>query len=150
MGAYKARDYNLVKYLLEMGASVSCRNNAGLTPILIATYLNPPRACRYISLVRLLIQHGANINDQYNDGGTLLHRIMDLSAIFWLNSYIHYELVDFYLEMGLSPGTKDRQGKTAMELAESFLNNNGTINPQACLMCSETLQKINSHPKYIK
>ena len=61
-----------------------------------------------IDVARFLIEHGAKINAQDNDGKTPLHIAV---------SFVNYELIPLYLEHGADPCIRDKDGKTPIDIA---------------------------------
>lgn len=97
----------VVRLLLNHGADLHARDQAGLTALLHATGLRGD-SC---DAVRLLLERGANPNDQDPVQGRSA-----LMRAAWGGSL---DTVKLLLEHGADPMAKDRQGKTVLELLET-------------------------------
>ena len=92
----------IVKILIEKGASIHEKNNNGSTPLHYASDNG------HTEIVKILIEKGANIHEKDNDGWTPLHRA----------SYNgHTETVKILIEKGASIHEKDNDGETPRDVA---------------------------------
>jgi ankyrin repeat protein len=91
--------------LLEQGANVNARvTYSGMTPLMLA-------ASRLASpdMVRLLLEHGAEINMQDKSGWTALHCAVDVGAD---------GIIGQLLTHGADPNLADDKGLTVLMLAQ--------------------------------
>ncbi len=88
------------------------RDIDGMTPLHYAIHLQST------SLVRLLINHGSNVNAQDNDGRTPLHLLAD--GIYEDDDVS--EIATLLVENGADPTLQDKYGRTALHLAVMFEN----------------------------
>ncbi|WAH71140.1 ankyrin repeat protein [Eptesipox virus] len=105
----------LVEFLVKHGACVNCKNLYGVSPIMLATYNGN------ITLVKLLIKLGANINDVDVNGNTLFHMLRLHPTTI--------NLVKLFLEKGLDINAQNKNGDTPLHV-----------------LCSKTL--LNTHVKF--
>jgi ankyrin repeat protein len=116
--AAKACDVPAAKLLLARGARVDAENSMKLTPLLVVAGSNwaitdtrgrfrNEKQC--IELARMLLDAGANINAVNNNGQSSLHAAarMDMK-----------DLVRFMGERGANLAIRDRNGSTALDIAE--------------------------------
>ncbi|UJR31077.1 hypothetical protein I4U23_018586 [Adineta vaga] len=103
--AVKKGDINRVKQLIDEGYSVNIIDHNSWTPLHEASSMGD------IPLMKLLLANNANINVQ---GGseriTVLHEAL-------LNDDVNETLIKFLLENGADPHIKNKDGKSAMDLA---------------------------------
>jgi hypothetical protein len=99
-------DLEVVQKLVECGASIGAKNLYGFTPLYYASFGDYGNYC---SVLRLLLEHGADINARAGDGSTALHRA---------SSYGRLEIVCLLLEHGAETKAKNNLGKTALQVAE--------------------------------
>lgn len=60
---------DIVKLLIDKGASINMKNTVGITPLLAATTF--PASRKYaVEVVKLLLENGADINSENNEGKT--------------------------------------------------------------------------------
>ncbi|HUT53807.1 MAG TPA: ankyrin repeat domain-containing protein [bacterium] len=89
----------MASYLIDKGADV----NYG-SPILLATRCDG-------NMLKLLVDHGANINARYRDGRTFLHQlVLEMPSP-------RYELFPILAENGIDLNAQDEQGNTFVHLA---------------------------------
>jgi ankyrin repeat protein len=116
--AAKACDVPAARLLLSRGARVDAATSQGLTPLLVVAGSNwaitdtrgrfrDEKQC--IEMARMLVDAGANINAAKPDGQTSLHAAarMDMK-----------EFVLYLGGRGADPAIKDRNGFTALDIAE--------------------------------
>jgi ankyrin repeat protein len=89
-------EYEILKSLLDKGASIETRDEHGNTPLIAATDQG------FIGIVQFLVENGADVNAKDNDGDTAL----DI-AIFK-----EYEEIANYLK---AQGSIKKEGKSAKE-----------------------------------
>lgn len=111
-GAAKDEDVNTtVALLLELGADPNGASDEGLTTLLIAA------ANGYVSVVRTLLAHGADVNarctcpELLEGGWTPLLRAV---------SSRHQEVAQLLLEKGADVNARNNRGETALELARRY------------------------------
>jgi hypothetical protein len=100
-----ARNGNIVLVIasLDLGADVNTRSESnGYTPLIWASSRGHTEA------VRLLLEAGADVDLEANDGQTALMRAAD---------YGHAEVVELLLKSGADVNTQNKNGITAMRLA---------------------------------
>ena len=95
--------------LVEFGADVKAKSNAGYTALLLAVLNNRADA------VKTLLKLGANIEDKTPDGTTALN----VAAV---NAY--YDLGSVLLDLGANPNAPDPRGSTLHTVV--FLRKPGT------------------------
>jgi hypothetical protein len=99
-------NYEVVKVLIEYDpAYVNAMNRIGLTPLLRASRSPYSKGG---DVLRLLLEHGADIHSQNHIGWTPLHVASFYGAL---------EVVRLLLEHGADVGAKDKKGKTALQVA---------------------------------
>ena len=108
------QDLEMVQVLLDYGVVVDSPNKYGFTPLYYAT-LNGHRTSTLdghrntASIVRLLIERGADPNPRSFGGHTPLHRA---------SLYGRIEIARILIEHGANAGVKDHEGKTPLDIAE--------------------------------
>ena len=98
-------NFEVVQKLIEYDADINARNAYGGTSLFDASegeYLQDG------SILRLLLEHGAEINAQKKDGQSPLHRASRKGAL---------EVVRLLLEHGADVEAKNNHGKTALQYA---------------------------------
>ena len=97
-------DIAVARFLLHHGATVNePRSSKGRTPLMVA--------CAYwcgVDMVKLLVENGAAINAQSQDGTT---------ALMLAAQFEKLDVVNYLLEHGADAGKKNSAGKTALDLA---------------------------------
>ena len=100
--------------LIEAGADVNAADRAGMTPFLLALsrggHYHRPYA-EYPALIRLLLKHGAALDQPYRDGRTPLH--------FAAGTRANHEIVALLVERGCPVGARDQRNRTPLHLAAS-------------------------------
>jgi ankyrin repeat protein len=93
-------DFQLAKSLLERGSNPNVRMEDGITPLWLAVSNDDT------DMIKLLIDHGANIHLQYPPlGQSLLHDCVSLDKI---------NAAKFLMEHGLNPNTTDSEGQSPL------------------------------------
>lgn len=108
-----------IGYILETkGVDIEARNAQGQTALsaaFMALIRNPESGLRFLSIVDALVSKGANIDAKDTNGDTVLHLAIKSSR------YSHYAkfraVAICLLKFGADPNVRDRDGKTAIELA---------------------------------
>lgn len=101
------RNRNLVPLLLESGANVNTSMD-GVSPLCYAVRVSPP------DIVRLLLERGADVNFQTDT--------VKMTALMYAvtRKPISYEILQLLCEFGANKLLQNRQGKTAIDFAESL------------------------------
>lgn len=97
-----------VRFLLQRGANPNIRNNAGSTPLQLATTLNQ------VEVVEALIKNGAQVNVADQTGETPL-----MAAVHQRN----VEIVRRLLAEGADPDRNDNSGRSARNYMELMTGN---------------------------
>ena len=84
---------------------IDCRNNAGRTPLMIASYHG------YYNIVKLLIENGADIDAQDDTGWT---------AMMLASSQAHCDVVELLQCHGANCSLRNNEKKTATDIAKCF------------------------------
>lgn len=104
------------RYLIKHGADINHRDHRFYTPLMHATLGlctnreacdDPPSA----DMVRLLLQHGAGVNDQTIDG---------ISALSFAAGNGHLDILQVLLEFGADVELKDLSGLTARDHCDDY------------------------------
>jgi ankyrin repeat protein len=101
-------DPNVVKLLLDHGASPNLPDLFGNTPIFHVYFSKNPELAKKIA--GLLIASGANLAHKNMDGDTLLHRHFNLSP------EDNFKFIEFLLESGAPVNERDKNGQTPLHL----------------------------------
>ena len=96
-------DFKLVLELIKNGADLNLQNNAGLTALMMAAYINKTE------IAKALIAAGADLNLQDKFGKTALMR-----AARWGHTEIVKALIDAHADLNL----QDNNGDTALDIAQ--------------------------------
>ena len=96
-----------VKTLLDHGADIFARDNAGETAVMKAS------AAANLPVLELLLSRGAPAKAANSDGATALHEFATYDFLSGLRSY---DTLALLCSTGLSAGTRDRNGKTPVDL----------------------------------
>ncbi len=111
MRAAKALDIDIIKALLEYHADPSRTLANGTTTLSIAMSGRGARTLTpetpMYQAVRLMLEHGANVNAAGANGATLLHQSLDRGAAF----------VRLLVEHGAKLDLKDGSGRTPLDIA---------------------------------
>jgi ankyrin repeat protein len=100
----KYGDIDGVKPYVEKG-DINRANTDGFTPLLIATYYG------HTSLVKYLVENGAEVNRQDNRGWT---------SLMYAAYYNHKDIAKILLEHNASVTIKNSEGKIALDYAKEF------------------------------
>lgn len=103
-------NYECVRVLLLHGADPNARAFDFVTPLMLLS-----GRCSDMSLIRLILESGACINEQDMDDDT---------ALIWAVSHNNIDAVRLLLEYGADTTLKDENGDTALDIAidREFLN----------------------------
>ena len=126
--AVRKENADMVKYLLDKGAAVDVRDKGGYTPLAMASSSE---------IVRLLIEHGANVNAKCSSGSTALFRALQDDTNYnqqenWLDNFPeallsslkkkkNLELIKLLLSKGANVNVNDRcnMGRTPLHITYS-------------------------------
>ena len=142
-GIALAHDVDHMRLLIEHGAIVDVRADTGRTPLLFCVHAGPSAvtvdAARFLlekgsnpnnrdndgnsilwtayfsqnTVVRLMLQHGATVNDKDPlSGETLLHKLANCKS-----RPFHAETMEVLLEHGGNNRIRDNQGKLPLDVA---------------------------------
>lgn len=110
--------YEAAKALMEGGADVSGASGAdGLTPLMIiAAQTSPAEGARFLpgstrpsDIAKGLLERGAEVNAQANNGVT---------ALMIAATHNSAPMIGLLMDAGADPAVKNKQGKTATDVAE--------------------------------
>lgn len=142
------RKYEIIKFLLEMGANVNkISNYFGYTPLIFISkfYFEHIECIKdndeeyIIKIFEILLNFGADPNIKSCEGeargGTALHYLLNGTSLYGFSESIIYhksliEIVKILIENGINVNLKDMVGRTAAEsvfnvfLDDRLLNNN--------------------------
>ena len=99
-----------VRLLLEAGADTNLKSKDGYTA-LINTIKGIASNKEQVEIIKQLLDHNANIDEQDSDGETAL-----IKAVGW---YRQRGIIALLLESGADPTIKDNKGRTAADIARS-------------------------------
>lgn len=97
---------DVTKFLIDKGAEVKVKNNAGLTPLHYAA-MNYFSRHANLDIAVMLIEKGADVNAKDSSGNTPLHTPA-------LNC--NYEMVRLLIEKGADVNAKNDEGETALHV----------------------------------
>lgn len=95
----------LVKRSIEQRADLDIKNTEGETPLILAAWYGSPE------IVSLLLESGANINAQDNNGYTAIAKAASLGV------GRHYEIVEILIQACANLNLKTKEGKSPFLLA---------------------------------
>ena len=95
----------LVKRSLELRAELESKNSEGETPLIVAAWYGSPE------IVSMLLDGGANINAQDNNGYTAIAKAASLGV------GRHYEIVEILIQACANLNLKTKEGKSPFLLA---------------------------------
>lgn len=107
----------IAKTLIDAGADVTIASKSGASPLYLAAYHG------YSEAVKLLLQHGANINDQrYKEGSSPLHAAAEKENM---------GIIKILLDVGANKEIRDKKGKTPLFVAVE----SGRLQNTVLLLC---------------
>ena len=115
---------DVARLLLERGADVNARTEQGNHDLEGGTPLHTAADYGRVEVVRVLLEHGANVGAEDNKGRTPLHDAAEYRIIKNLEKVEDYasgkvEVVRVLLEHGANVGAKDNEGETAFQMASA-------------------------------
>jgi ankyrin repeat protein len=114
--AINFNQFAVAKTLIEAGADVNL-NTIGVTPLMIAA--GKPNVD--IDLVRMLLDEGANVNEQLEGKGKL-KKIQGFTPLMFSAASGRVDVVKLLLDRGADINAKDKNGRTALKTANRKLN----------------------------
>lgn len=108
----RARSVPWINLMVQAGADVNARNNAGLSPLQIAASAN------FLDGVEVLLYHKARVDDPDQSGETPL-----IGAVHTHN----LQLVRLLLDNGADPDRPDNSGRSARDYARLDTQNGASI-----------------------
>ena len=102
-----------VEFLLRRGAEVDMSNRKGETELIhcLRTSGSRNEGENEVAVVRVLLEHGANVNERDNTLSTPLHYGVHFKPS---------EITKLLLEHGADPGIKNRKGETALDRVDHY------------------------------
>lgn len=116
----------------QIATDTNAKDNNGKTPLMIAT-----EEGKY-KIVKLLISHGARVDERDDEGNTALMKAIGSRET---------KNAKFLLDQGADPFIKNKKGETALSMAEKGLNRWGWIN-RIKVGLREIIEKIKSDSRY--
>ena len=107
VGAIKLGHAAVVRALLDLGAPIDQGEQGGLTPLVRAVLNNR------VDIARLLISRGAEVNHADNLGMTPLLYAASID-------FGDAEMIELLLKSGARPDARNRDGRTALDLARQY------------------------------
>jgi ankyrin repeat protein len=107
MRATKANDLPIMRLLLDGGADPTLTLKDRTTTAMIATSLDA---------IKLLVEHGVDINAFNANGQTVLHNAAGRGST---------AIIQYAADRGARLGQKDKQGRTALDIAQGGGNGGG-------------------------
>ena len=101
--ALESGNVDSVKNFIEDGVNVNI-SHSGVTPLMIAASKG------LVEIAKMIIQAGANVNEQNDEGWTALHKAA--------SDQNKSSIVALLMESGINLDLKNKSGKTALQLAE--------------------------------
>lgn len=123
--AVRRADLDVINYLLDANANPNITNNYGNNALIVAANHRRPR------VAKALIAKGVTLNVQNRDGNTaVIVAIQSVQPEQEKNEKrsvkARYEVVEVVLKAGANPNLKNKNGKTALQIAQSR-NLNGIV-----------------------
>lgn len=113
MVAIEESSKEIINLLLNNAANANAERNDGKTPLLIAI-----NSKDNADIMKLLVEHGANINHQSSIPGRPKNMTVLMLAV-----YLGFtNLIPKLLALGANPLLKNNDGKTALDFAQDHLN----------------------------
>ena len=103
--AVKRGDIEKVRSLLLEGANANSKDHAGWRPI----HESMREGENALRIIRLLVDHGADINAKSDSGNTALH---DAAA------YMSHEIIEYLVQSGADPAVKNLDGKSPLDISK--------------------------------
>lgn len=119
----------MAKCLIDAGADLNCRDDIGNTPIMSC-------CSEFFDLIHLLVTHNANINDQSNNGNTILHNLVAREDL---------QLLISCLDFGADRTITNNKNLTPLDHAvrnHVFLSKSSEPNLQNMLITNEAIQDV--------
>lgn len=113
--AISLRKIEIVKYLLDEGASINLADSVGRTPLMVAA------RTRNIELVKLLLNSGSEINARKHGG---LNEAGETAIFSAAQIKDNQPIIKLLIENGAKLDIKNELGLTAFDLAKFYNNNN--------------------------
>lgn len=110
---YEFKFLNTIKFLMENGADPNFKNKKGETSLHIAMHETDN-----INIVRTLLDYGANIDEQDNDGNTPIMLTNDIGD-YLEDIYIYEEKIKLLLEYGANIHIKNIYGSSGLNIISS-------------------------------
>ncbi len=123
----------LVELLISEGIDINAKTNIGITPLHLAVIHGTSNIqdIGYIEIIELLLSAGADINarDQY-----------DQTPLHWAGKYGLSSMMKFLMDMGAEDNGKDVWGKSADNLFDDWMDENGILESRKSI---EDLEMLN-------
>ena len=103
----------IIAVLLNNGANIAAADSTGKNALLMATSSERGTA-------EMLLKKGADIRSQDSDGNTVLHYPLQIVLMSRPYLPIIMDKLKMYMEYGADPDIKNKQGKSAMDMANEI------------------------------
>lgn len=103
-----------LKFLINNGRSLNCKNNEGNTPLILAAY--GPKKKNKLKVMHLLLENEALINDINNMGNSVMHAAVYSVA----KGTINKRCIGWLLKMGADFRRSNYNGKTVLQIALQY------------------------------